>query len=136
MLLNVKFCIYCDAINANTRDHTIPQSISDNHSFEEKYVVPCCKECNSLLGNVPEFTIEERAAYLYTQYQKRYKTDLKWPDRSDEELKEFGRTLRTKLKKCKTLKQEVNRKLVSLRKIAGNYLTETIKERESKRNER
>ena len=65
-------CYYCGA-PGTTRDHIIPRSLTRTTKW-----VHACVLCNCILGTVPIYTPEGRAAYLYgaiiytTRHRKRY----------------------------------------------------------------
>tara|TARA_R110000744_G_C18865641_1_gene504561 strand:- start:35 stop:445 length:411 start_codon:yes stop_codon:yes gene_type:complete len=91
-------CTYCKDI-ADTLDHVIPHSYVATNSkqirtYNKNEVVPCCRECNSLLGSKLYFTIAERADYLYTTYKKRYKKLLSIPEWDENDLKEIKNNLK------------------------------------------
>ena len=92
-------CAYCQE-SAYTLDHVIPHTYVAKNSkqprtYSKSEVVPCCKECNNLLGSNLYFTIAERAGYLYTTYKKRYKKLLSMPEWDEDDIEE----LKNKLKK-------------------------------------
>ena len=87
-------CAYCGDI-ADSLDHVLPHSYTrifpkQNRTYNKKEVVPCCTECNSLLGNKPYFAVAERAAYLAGKYEKRYKKLLSMPVWEEEDIEECG----------------------------------------------
>ena len=117
-------CMYCSSCLDITRDHVVPKSWSDNYSFDEKYVVPCCSECNGLLSNVPLHTVQDRAAFLYEKYQKRYKSIINAPDWTKKELSELSGRLKKQVSQKQKLKKIINEKLLNLRTQAGSVLIE------------
>lgn len=70
-------CTYCNDPYANTIDHVVPRSAKSGQTNEKRYVVPCCHECNCVLGAKPYYTVSSRAGYLASVYRKRYKDVLK-----------------------------------------------------------
>lgn len=71
--INDKFCFYCGDNSQITRDHVIPVSYTGGkRHYDRNDVVDCCMQCNSLLGNVPIHTVEERAEYLYEETGKHH----------------------------------------------------------------
>lgn len=119
------FCTYCNQSSPFTKDHVIPKSYSGNPSFAERYVVPCCTECNILLGAAPCHTVEERAAFLFERYSRRFKAELATPDWTAKELKELSPTFRKKIAAKESHKKLINSKLLSLRHLAGHWLVNT-----------
>ena len=94
-------CYYC-GLAATIKDHVIPKFIlkgmerSGNTKAYAKLLerrillVPCCDECNLLLGASYQRTLEDRKKQLKSKLRKKYKMLLKAPDWSDEELDELG----------------------------------------------
>ena len=56
--------------------------------------VPACKECNYILGNSLQNSLEARKAELKIRLKKRYKKLLEMPLWDDSELNELGPGLR------------------------------------------
>lgn len=83
-------CTYCGVIRASTLDHVVPissfHSTRTRSSYARDKVIPSCSECNSLLGDVPFYTIGSRAGYLVTCYRERYKTQLAAKPWTEQEL--------------------------------------------------
>ena len=89
-------CTYCGE-HGDSLDHVIPHSydhVYKKRSYNRKEVVPACTECNSLLGNKLYFTIKDRAGYLHSKYQKRYKKILAYPVWDEEDLDEMSDNFR------------------------------------------
>lgn len=114
-------CFYCgDTALELTRDHVRPVSYnSPARHYNPKDVVPCCSECNTLLGNYPAFTVEERAEVLIEKISKKYKKVLacSW---TQEELDQgdFGRYMRSKIQANVNMKSWVVNRLENLSKTA------------------
>ena len=98
-------CTYCGEM-AEGRDHTIPQSyhrlntiISVDGVTVNPVVcvcVPCCKSCNSILGDSPEWILGRRVLELKRRMiDGRYGRLLGQVIWTDEELDELGPTLRS-----------------------------------------
>ena len=93
-------CSYCNYLFAETLDHVIPHSytsVHDKRNYDRSKVVPCCKECNTILGNKMYTTISERGAYLHIRYKQKYKKLLSLPDWSKKELKQIKGNLKKKI---------------------------------------
>ena len=89
------YCRYCGSVNGLTRDHVIPVSFaSASRHYESKDIVSCCSECNSLLSDKLFFTIQDRAAYLYKVYSRKYSSAIKIPKWTKQELEELDISLR------------------------------------------
>jgi hypothetical protein len=124
-------CTYCGAWDGDNRDHVIPASYSQSvpyrkKTFRQKDTVPCCQECNVLLGARLCFTIPSRAAYLLGTYERRYKKLLNQPDWSDEEIEELGPSLRTSTIQSMKDKNEVRRQLEHLTLVAEERIEVTL----------
>ena len=94
-------CVYCGELS-DALDHVPPVSINGiqlNHDFDEEekeknkfLLVPCCKECNTSLGNRYLLTIEDRAGYLLSKYKRKYKkfnAHVTWVEEDIDELDHF-----------------------------------------------
>ena len=106
-------CTYCDE-PADTLDHVVPLSFSsvrrgggggDANGFPR---VPCCRECNTLLGNRPLLTVEERRAWLAGALKKRYRKLLGAPK---VDLSELGPSLRAMIDGRTSRKTQVERRI-------------------------
>jgi hypothetical protein len=95
-------CFYCGQLGDGT-DHAVPiayttrngrgtrrQGDLDNGHLR----VPCCRECNSLLGSKLFDSIQARAAYLARKLKNRYRLLLSAPQWTDQEIAEVGPSLR------------------------------------------
>ena len=82
-------CTYCGE-PSDTKDHVTPvseyQISRKNVSYSRDKVIPCCKECNNVLGNINVFRISERANYLYHRYRDKYKRHINLPRWSKDEI--------------------------------------------------
>jgi hypothetical protein len=92
-------CVYCGDWY-ECRDHYVPVSwLGLQRHYTSGDCVPCCQECNLLLGNVRIFDLSQRALFLGDRYQITRSKVLNLPNWSDEELKEIGYSL------CKLIKR-------------------------------
>ena len=85
-------CSYCGEF-ADTYDHVIPVSykhVDRKMEVGNKEAIPCCSECNTILGNRFLHTVSARAGYLLKTYSKRYQKVLRTPDWDADELAEMG----------------------------------------------
>jgi len=94
-------CEYCGQ-RAWGRDHVIPLAVTFSGKRKKGHrgvgvTVPCCHECNSILGDRPILTVQERAAFLVRAYRKHYQTLLKMPEWTDEELDDLQSSLRASI---------------------------------------
>lgn len=99
---DVSRCYYCGE-PAGAVDHVVPQSMLQTLRIMgddavsailarhgRRMTVPCCGECNSVLGNKYFDTLEKRKKHLKTRMRQRYKKLLRMPDWSDRELSQLG----------------------------------------------
>lgn len=86
-------CIYCGR-HAHTKDHLLPRSWSGDAARHFVVTVPACGTCNSLLNDTLTWSITERRAICRERLRRHYGKLLRVVDRTDEELDEYGPTLR------------------------------------------
>ena len=85
-------CSYCGEF-ADSFDHVTPVSYRCNSRKNEignKYAVPCCMECNTILSSHLYVTVGSRAEYLLKRYKKKYGRVLKTPEWDTDELEEMS----------------------------------------------
>ena len=95
-------CVYCGR-PAGTRDHVPPVSrVSDYEALGMKievYIkVPACTECNNLGADELHPSFMDRAEFIKDKLSRKYARVLASPDWDDDELKELGKNLRSKVK--------------------------------------
>jgi len=97
----------------DARDHVIPRSVlqtlADTGIEINKSrikIVPCCHECNCLLGASFQETIAERKKYLKQRLRHKYRAILKIPHWTEEEINELGYVLKQDLL-CTLKKKEM-----------------------------
>jgi hypothetical protein len=94
-------CTYCGT-HADTKDHVLPKSITWNYN-----TVPCCFECNSVLGSHVLLSIGERKSFLLGWYSKRYKNILESPNWYEDELEELGEVMREEIRASIAVKKQL-----------------------------
>jgi hypothetical protein len=92
-------CTYC-GILADSEDHVVPRHLlerADELGLDlskvmrmRSWIVPSCRECNSMLGGQLFATIQERRAAAHKGIRRKYASYLRIPDWSDDELDEMG----------------------------------------------
>lgn len=118
-------CFYCGDNTAITRDHIIPVSMSsETRSYNEKDVVPCCRECNSLLGNKALLTVEDRAMYLAERLTTRYASTLRAFGYGEDEINTFGPMLKSMVRANVNMKSYIVSRIDHCHKIAGSLYSE------------
>lgn len=96
-------CSYCGEY-ADSWDHVVPVSYrAENRSLIKKRdnAVPCCRECNTLLGNCFNHSVSTRAEYLIKKLKKKYKSIIRMPKWGEDELEDisgdFSRQIRASM---------------------------------------
>lgn len=94
-------CFYC-GMPADTFDHHPPLSRVDDFlalsMLHERFIkVPCCSECNNLLGSSLTYGLIGREALLKSMLRKKYKKSITHAQWSEEELDGLGKNLRSKV---------------------------------------
>ena len=94
-------CFYCNEAPFS-RDHApalfwMDALVNNRQGFVYKCrLVPCCQECNSILGNRPHHTLYERAKYIEKRLLAKYeKKHVLW---SKAELAQMSRTMQVAIK--------------------------------------
>lgn len=83
-----RYCVYCGEI-ASTDEHFPPASYG-LHGF----ILPACRECNSVVGTNYPTDFEGRAEYAKERIRKRHAKELRLPDWSESEIAELKYNLR------------------------------------------
>lgn len=89
-------CFYCGDL-ADSRDHVTPHSttILRRRVWSNLDWVMCCRECNTLMGNMHPYSLSDRIAYLIERFTTKHKLDnvqIQW---DDSELDDLGYSLRS-----------------------------------------
>lgn len=97
------FCSYCGTDAPGELDHVVPWSYGrvrkrKGERPSRKSAVPCCRECNVMLGNKLLLTISERAGFIHRRLYKKYDKFLSLPEWSITELSEVEENLRKAIK--------------------------------------
>jgi len=104
-------CSYCGD-SANCFDHVVPLSYvfsgkrTNAKNRSETTVVPCCNECNHLLGCSVFPSVSEKAGFLAERIAIRYKRILNAPYWSEEDYNELSGRLKQAIK-AKQAKRQV-----------------------------
>lgn len=114
-------CTYCGE-HADCYDHTIPIAYRHNtrsNNENRTYAVPCCTECNTVLGSAPFFTIRERADYILKKYLKRHKKIINHVEWCDEELEEMSSEFKRTIKATMKMKEVIKSRIMWLKGMAS-----------------
>ncbi len=98
IVVNSRECWYCGE-PADTKDHCPPlAAIGDGVRTDARWLIPCCSECNSLLGARSHTNPVMRRDAARNLIRTRYRRILQTPEWTDAEIKELdGRLKRTVL---------------------------------------
>jgi len=98
-------CVYCGG-TANTDEHFPPASLTPNG-----YLLPACRECNSIAGTTWATDFEERTRHVKAKLRLKYRSHLETPEWSTEEKDELGYNLRKVVELWQTQKTVLNERL-------------------------
>lgn len=110
-------CYYC-GMAADSVDHVVPRTIAERLPEVElvsdirTYTVPCCRECNCILGPKLYATLADKKHALKKILRKRYKKYLTLPDWTEEDMQELGPTLQPKIRAGQSVKILTQQRLV------------------------
>lgn len=110
-----KNCEYCGDW-FECRDHVIPASWTHfaRRVFKGQQIVCSCNLCNSLTGDYVPENFGDKARFLITRYNKKFKRVLNLPHWTDAEIAELDYGLQSKVLSEQRLKKEIKIKLLNL----------------------
>lgn len=88
-------CAYC-GLPSTDREHVIPksftQALSDMDEVlpERLYLVPSCRECNSMSGSKVFENVTQKRRYIHQRIRERYQKLLRMPTWTDGDLEELS----------------------------------------------
>jgi hypothetical protein len=91
-------CVYCGE-TADSVDHLLPRGFTGDADRLRVPVVPACRECNSLLGDVYMPDIFDRRDYVHNKLKNKYKKYQNVMHWGESDLKAFGRQMRSMIVK-------------------------------------
>lgn len=113
--LNRNRCFYCDGIATET-DHVWASAARpharDGQGKRSQEKVPCCRECNHILGSEHDETFEDRITRLFMKFAAKHallKPATEW---APTELVELGPSLRQHVKARLAKRRQSERRLV------------------------
>lgn len=123
-------CVYCGAAG-ETIDHVTPISFNytrrpSNAPARSGERVPCCRECNSLLGAKALFSVPERAHEVAGCLERRYRKELNAPVWTDEELGELEPGLRQVIRSKQYLRDEVIERIRNASSVGQGLLEQAL----------
>jgi hypothetical protein len=88
-------CYYC-GVPASTVDHAPPinwvvalGALALQEQGAQFLKVPCCQQCNSMLGAQKYFSLKQRKAYIASALREKYRTLRSIAEWSEEELEQL-----------------------------------------------
>lgn len=113
-------CNYCGE-PADTRDHIIPVSYQTNarptksarHNPRYGETVPCCRDCNVMLGTKLFPSMEDRCHYVAGALRRRYSKLINAPAWTADELAELGPGLRASILADASRRNVVRRRIAT-----------------------
>lgn len=122
-------CVYCGDTTQRTRDHVIPVSWSGlKRSYAKGDIVPSCRECNTMLGNIPIHCVSGRAAYLAEKLQNKYRKILMMPEWDCDDLSELSSNLNKMIMSAQDMKKYIASRIAHCVKVSFDGHTEKVKE--------
>lgn len=103
-------CVYCGQ-RGGARDHLIPKTWSGDTTRSWVATVPACTQCNSAIGDAPEFSIAKRREIAQEHIEKRYRKVLNRREFSPSELRQMGPILKASIRRGLLERDEVLRRL-------------------------
>lgn len=118
-------CTYCgDNCSGLQRDHVVSMSWrGGSRHYGRGHTVPCCPECNTILGDKAIHSIIERAAYLVEGIANRNRTCLNAKYFTEKELLAFDDDFRREVIYSMQDKVRVKRRINYAYLVAGGYYT-------------
>lgn len=112
------YCTYCGD-HAQSLDHVIPKTFEDTCSFARTKVVPCCHECNSLLGDAFVHCVGGRADYVRALITERHNKVLSMPDWDTDELEDMSDRMRASIMCAMRHKKAIQARLSHCEHVAA-----------------
>jgi hypothetical protein len=116
-------CRYCGT-PATSVDHVVPQSLLQSQRLAtgceidwrqmihaRVLTVPCCHECNSVLGNRVYPTIEDRRAAIKRRLRRKHARLLAAPRWEPEDVDALGPGMRGYVARCQAQREEITQRL-------------------------
>ena len=114
-------CTYC-GMPADTQDHVVPISImaklADLSIDIELAKIPCCRECNTLAGDIFFNSFSEKKDFIRGRLRERYQKIFNMPAWNEDELNEMGPIAKIEIKAF------INKKKILLERLEYTSPTE------------
>ena len=126
-MMRVDVCFYCGLINPPELDHSPAviwaYSLGPSWFFDRNvnlWLIPSCRECNSLLSDKPLHTAKQRKAFISSQLEARYQAALQLPKWDEHEIDELRGRLKTRIQRSEDMKR------ILVRRIAWAFTNDTM----------
>ena len=121
---SMNHCAYCGEVEGLQRDHVIPTSyLRQKRRYEGDWLVPACSECNRTLGSELIFNVPDRALWVMTAYQRKYRKLIRAIPWDEEEIAELGHNLKLLILAQEKAAREIRRRIEYLRMVACQPIT-------------
>ncbi len=105
-------CIYCGDTTQMTRDHVISVSWTGfKRSYAKGDTVQSCRECNSILSNIPLHCVSKRASYIAHKLEVKYRKFLNLVIWDNEELKEMSERFNFMIRSASCMKKYIQSRI-------------------------
>lgn len=110
-------CTYCGE-DATGVDHLTPRSFASaagNQGQADRSIggprVPCCRDCNLMLGSKLNFNVGDRRTHVYMKLHERFGHVLQLADWTEEELSELGPAIKSTISAAEALREKTLRRI-------------------------
>jgi hypothetical protein len=103
-------CVYC-GLTATGRDHLLPRAWSGDRARLFVATVPCCPECNGLLGAKCGPNVTERREFVHEALSRKHASTLRTPDYTLEQINEFEGGMRIFVRAAIARKRDLRERL-------------------------
>ena len=118
---DLPICVYCGDPSTD-RDHLISCSWEGHRSYVNRdKLVKACKWCNSLLGDVPIFSVPGRANYLISRYESKFTKVLSRPFHTEDEILETSNNIQVLLVHSNEEQKWIKEKIINLKSVWSGY---------------
>jgi hypothetical protein len=119
--MTVDCCVYCGDW-FECRDHVIPLAFMRVYrDYRKGETVHSCAICNQLAGAYVSYSVGEKAVYLLTCYERKYKRWLELPVWTRPEVGELRYTLRTRVRLNEAFRRLIVAKLRNLDLVSMGF---------------
>lgn len=110
LLYPASVCVYCGEY-ADSRDHLLPVTYTGKAVRRHVLTVPACRQCNSFIGDASAPSVTERRAIAHSSLRRKRFRVLQSFDYTDDELEDFGHSMRSSVLRAREEKGRLLRRL-------------------------